>query len=276
MRLLPLLLAILPLHAAPDASDWTWNDPRDLGVAGLSHRSLASEAMGREVGFQVYLPPAYEADPERRFPVVYFLHGAGGTESSDAGLAATVHAEIEAGAIDPAIYVFPNGGKRSGYRDWPDTDIRPETWIIRELIPHLDRELRTVARPEGRAICGFSMGGGGATRLFFKYPELFGALAGLAPALDRSADEHDGDNAYAHASAYPEARRGDLRPYFVIGDGDFLLPRQQPFQQHLTTLGIDFTYVLHTGVDHNLGKLKELSATALIRHLDRQLKSPRP
>jgi enterochelin esterase-like enzyme len=51
--------------------------------------------------------------------VVYFLHGSTGTEGSDAGLARYVDAAISAGRIAPVIYVFPNGGADSYYRDWP-------------------------------------------------------------------------------------------------------------------------------------------------------------
>ena len=260
--------AVLAQESSPD--DWKWNDPRDVGVPGMVHRTIESESMQRTVGYQIYLPPQYESEPGRSFPVVYFLHGAGGTESSDAGLAWRVHAEIEAGRIAPVIYVFPNGGARSGYRDSASNYVRSETMIIRELIPHIDAEYRTITYAI-RGICGFSMGGGGSTRLFFKHPGLFSAVAGLAPALDRSRESGDGDNCYVHAAAYPEERRAGVRPYYVIGDDDFLLPRQEPFQMHLKELGINHTFVLHTGLGHNLGKLTELSADSMIRHMDREL-----
>lgn len=254
-----------------DPSTWTWNNPKDLGIDGLEHRQFHSESMDRTVGYQIYVPPEYQSQPSRRFPVVYFLHGAGGNESSDAGLAARVHAEILAGRIQPTIYVFPNGGKRSGYRDWKESYVRSETMLIKELGRMIDREYRTINHPGARALCGFSMGGGGAIRLMLKYPERFGVGASLAAALDVSSDSAEGDNCYAHASALGTKEREGLRLYLVIGDEDFLYPRHNPFLQHLKKLGIAYTEVVHSQVSHNLGKLSELSAESMIRFLDRQI-----
>ncbi len=261
--------------ADADPSGWVWSNPKDLGIEGLQHRTFQSQSMGRLVGYQIYLPPQYQSEPTRRFPVVYFLHGAGGNESSDAGLAARVHGEILAGRIQPTIYVFPNGGKRSGYRDSKETYVRAETLVVRELGALVDREFRTIDRPEARALCGFSMGGGGAIRLMLKYPERFGAAAALAAALDRSNDSGEGDNCYAHASALSEKQRSGLRLYFVIGDEDFLFPRHDPFLKHLKDLHIPYSLVVHSEVSHNLGTLSRLSANAMIRHLDRQFRAKR-
>jgi hypothetical protein len=57
----------------------------------------------------------------------------------------------------------------------------------------------------------------------------------------------------------------------VIGDEDFLYPRQEPFLKHLKELGIQYTSVVHSKVGHNLGILSQLSADSMIRHLDREL-----
>ena len=254
-----------------DPSTWTWNNPKDLGIEGLQHRQFHSESMDRTVGYQIYLPPEYQSEPNRRFPVVYFLHGAGGNESSDAGLAARVHTEILAGRIRPTIYVFPNGGKRSGYRDWEDSYVRSEMMLVEELGRIIDQEFRSIDQPGARALCGFSMGGGGAVRLTLKYPERFGAAASLAAALDVSKKSGGGDNCYVHASALSKKQRDRLRLYLVIGDEDFLYSRHDPFLQHLKKLGIAYTELVHSEVSHNLGVLSKLSAESMIRFLDRQL-----
>jgi endo-1,4-beta-xylanase len=234
--------------------------------------------MRRTVGFNIYLPPQYEQETGRRFPVVFFLHGSTGTESSDAGLARYVHAEIVAGSIDPVIYVFPNGGAESGYRDWPDSYVKSETLIIDELIPYIDREYRTIALPGARGICGFSMGGGGAIRLALKYPKLFGTAASLAASLEKTADDFRGDNCYRDASALDRSERDHLFLYLVIGEDDFLFPRHGPFVEYLKELGIRYTYVVHSKVKHDLGVYSELSGRAMIEHLSRELagKGSRP
>jgi endo-1,4-beta-xylanase len=254
-----------------DPSTWKWNDPQDLKIPGMHHGTIESASMKRTVGFNIYLPPQYEKEPSRRFPVVYFLHGSTGTESSDAGLARYVHAEIIAGRIAPVIYVFPNGGAQSWYRDWPDSYVKSETLLVRELLPYIDQHYRTIARPESRGICGFSMGGGGAIRLSLKYPELFGTSASLAAGLEKTAEDFGGDNCYRYATALSPEARARLYLYLVVGEDDFLFPRHGPFLKHLKDLGIRYTFVVHSKVTHNLGVYTELSGQAMIEHLSREL-----
>ena len=266
----------LTLFGADGPESWKWNDPKELKVPGLRHAEIESDSMKRTVGYCIYLPPQYEREPERRFPVVFFLHGAGGTESSDSGFAGLVHAEVTAGTIPPVIYVFPNGGKTSGYRDWPgvDANVKAETLIIRELLPRIDREYRTLARPESRGICGFSMGGGGALRLSLKYPDLFGSAASLAAAIEESSGANDGDNSYQHASRLSKERKDALRLFLVVGEEDFLYKLHPPFAQILKETGIAYTLVVHSKVGHDLGKLTTLSGTEMVRHLAREMGKP--
>jgi len=267
-----LALLTTTLFAAEDPESWKWNDPMELNIPGLRHETIESASMKRAVGYCIYLPPQYEKEPERRFPVVFFLHGAGGTESSDApGFARLVHVEVTAGTIAPVIYVFPNGGKTSGYRDWTNANVKSETLLIRELLPHIDHEFRTLARPEARGICGFSMGGGGALRLSSKYPDLFGSASSLAAAIEKSADANGGDNSYQHASALAKEHKDALRLFMVVGEDDSLYKVHPPFAQHLKENGIAYTLVTHSKVGHDLGKLTALSGTEMIRHLARQM-----
>jgi enterochelin esterase-like enzyme len=260
--------------AAPDTKDpntWKWNDPRDLGIPGLQHGTIESASMRRTVGYNIYLPPQYEKEPDRRFPVVYYLHGSTGTESSDAGFARYVDAAIASGRITPVIYVFPNGGADSYYRDWPGNYVRAETMLIRELLPFIDQHYRTIDRSSARGICGFSMGGSGAIRLVLKYPGLFCTAAALAAAIDKAPEDFSGDNCYQHASALTQKQRDRLYLLVVIGGDDFLLPRQETFLKHLKDLGIRYTYVIHSNVGHNLGKYMELSGQDMIEHMSREL-----
>lgn len=258
---------------AADTEAWKWNDPKDLGIPGLHHVTLESASMNRTVGFNIYLPPHYVSESDRRFPVVFFLHGAGGTESSDAGLAHHVHAEIVAGRIPPVIYVFPNGGERSGYRDSTNSYVRAETLLIRELLPRVDRDYRTLTNADGRGICGFSMGGGGAMRLSLKYPDLFGSAASLAAALDPVPESRDSDNVYNHVTALAPEQREKLRLLLVVGEEDFLFSRHGPFLKHLKETGIASTFTVHSKVGHDLGKLTHLSAGDMIRHLAREMQT---
>src|SRR5262249_55921810 len=135
-----------------------------------------------EVGYNVWLPPGY-AQSDVRYPVMYFLHGAGGNENSDAGgVSGIVSRLLEQKRIPPGICVFPHGGL-SGQLRQPMTKVMGETLIIKELVPLIDKTYRTKATREARVISGFSMGGGGAVRLALKHPDLFSAAASWAGAL---------------------------------------------------------------------------------------------
>lgn len=181
-RWISLLLLALPAAAQkqPLEFDIQWVNPPKEQVERLTHRVMPSPSMGRDVGFNIYLPRAYDSDPQSRFPVIYWLHGAGGNESSSVHLARQFDSAIEAGVLPPVIVVFPNGGRRSEYRDWPEQKILPETMIMRELIPLVDREYRTIASRRGRAVEGMSMGGNGALKLAFRHPEMFISVVAYA------------------------------------------------------------------------------------------------
>ena len=156
---------------AANSSPVSWVNPKLPEGPGLTHHVLASKALGHDVGYVVWQPRDYDA--ARQYPVIYFLHGSSGTESSDAaGFSGWVAKGIEKGLIPPVIVVFPNGGL-SGYRG------EVETMIIDELIPLIDQTRPTVGTAAARLIAGFSMGGAGAARLSLLHPTLFAAAASL-------------------------------------------------------------------------------------------------
>ncbi len=128
---------------------------------------------------RVLLPEGYE-DSERRYPVIYVLHGLGSNFTW-----ATEFTDIEELTEDlPAIVVMPDGGVDGWYSNWRnDGDLgRPEweNFHIEELIPWVDEEFRTVADKSGRAILGASMGGFGALSYAARHPDLFEAAASLS------------------------------------------------------------------------------------------------
>lgn len=250
-----------------DPANWTWNVPDP--VKGVRHGEVHSVAMNRTVGYNIYLPPGYESAPERRYPVVYFLHGATGTEKSDCGFARIVAAEISAGTIGEVIYVFPNGGARSRYADWPDENVKAETWIMKELIPHIDAEYRTIGTAAARAVTGFSMGGDGSVRLATKYPGVFCAAASMAGAFGWNVDDASGekDTAFRWSSQHTERLKDRLALKFVCGSADRLLNNHHRFLAHLDELKLGYVYTVHPEVGHNLGKLTELSGPEIIRWL---------
>jgi len=86
--LLVLLLPVVaiaqmspPPRAATDAGFGPWLDPNHTAPAGMQYRTFVSKLAGTEVSYVVYLPPDYDAATERRYPVVYWLHGRGGSQT---------------------------------------------------------------------------------------------------------------------------------------------------------------------------------------------------
>lgn len=146
----------------------------------LHYRTFDSKAAGTKVSYLLYLPPGYEKDTDRRYPVVYWLHGIGGSQQGVPDMAANMTRAIEAGKMPPVIFVYCNGMIRGG---WSDAQWPVETVTIKELIPHIDATCRTIATREGRGVEGFSMGGGGASVWGFKYTDLFGTVSIIAGAM---------------------------------------------------------------------------------------------
>ena len=62
----------------------SWVNPDVTKMPGLTHKVLASKTMGHDVGYVVWTPPGFDESGTTKYPVVYFLHGAGGSEKSDA------------------------------------------------------------------------------------------------------------------------------------------------------------------------------------------------
>lgn len=274
MKIAALLVCLLPLPAvaaeppAQDPANWTWNVPDP--VEGVQHGEVHSAANNRTIGYNIYLPPSYATATSRRYPVVFFFHGAGGTEKSDSGFARIVAAEIAAGRIGEVIYVFPNGGARSRYADWPDGRVKAETWIVQELIPHIDATYRTIGTREARAASGYSMGGDGSVRLAMKYPDLFCAAAPMAGGFGWNLDgtsAGQADTAFRWATEHVEQLRDKLALKFVVGSADRLLNNHHRFLAHLNELKYKYVYTVHADVPHSLGKLTELSGPDIIRWL---------
>jgi S-formylglutathione hydrolase FrmB len=150
----------------------------------LVEATVSSQALSGPVGIRILLPADYDADPERRYPVLYLLHGGFGnfadwTEAGDAE-AATAGLDL--------IVVMPDAGRGGWYRDWDNFGQGGppewETFHIRQLIPWVDSQLRTQASREGRAIAGLSMGGFGSLSYAARNPLLFAAAASFSGAVD--------------------------------------------------------------------------------------------
>jgi endo-1,4-beta-xylanase len=245
-----------------------WLDPDRTEPAGMKYRTFSSRLAGGEVSYLIYLPPTYEFERNRRFPAVYWLHGRGGNQRGSGWVAQRLDRAIREGKAPAMILVGVNGLPFSSYVDSADGKSPVQSVIVKELIPHVDQTYRTIGRREGRAIEGFSMGGAGAPKIAFKFPELFGAVSILAGALhDADSIAQRGDTfqtIYGGSRAYFDANspwmlaeknaaavRGRTHVRITVGDKDGLLERNREYHLLLERLGIGHGFRIIEGVAHN-------------------------
>ncbi len=136
----------------------------------------------------IYLPPSYETETARRYPVVYLLHGyhltndywtgRAGQPPASIDVPAMMDRDIASGTGREMILVMPNANTKydgSMYStsatigDW-------ESYIADDLVGYVDSHFRTLASRESRGLAGHSMGGYGTIRIGMKRPDVFGSL----------------------------------------------------------------------------------------------------
>lgn len=131
-----------------------------------------SPAVGRTLKYNICLPRSYDEQADRRFPVLYLLHGL----TSNYTHWAPLGAPRAAAEYDDLIVVMPDAGN-SWYVNWAESaEGQANAWedaIVKDLVGHVDAHYRTIAAREGRAINGLSMGGYGAMTLGLRNPETF-------------------------------------------------------------------------------------------------------
>lgn len=141
-----------------------------------------SAKMQRTIKNVVVLPDTYNNNKDKRFPVLYLLHGVGGNYRT--WLTTTKPSLPEEAGRWNIIIVCPDGQK-SWYWDSPvDPNYQFETFIGKELVDYVDKNYRTVDSPKGRAISGYSMGGHGGLWIGFNHPDVFGACGAMSGGVD--------------------------------------------------------------------------------------------
>jgi S-formylglutathione hydrolase FrmB len=151
--------------------------------------SFQSQLVGKTLPYNVVLPVNYDQPAARatRYPVLYLLHGLTGHYDNW-----TTRTRVsEYAAAYEIIIVTPEGN--GGW--YTDSQMVPaekyETYIVKELIPDVDRRFRTVNQREGRAIAGLSMGGYGALKFGVKYPAMFAFAGSMSGAPNVASWTHE-------------------------------------------------------------------------------------
>lgn len=191
------LVGIVPGDAAAQtdtAAPWTPVEPLNgtlerVEVHGRSlEGNLAGDTPDRPVS--VYLPPSYGTDVERRYPVVYLLHGFTDSDLNWMGwrehfvnVPSAFERALASGDAREMILVMPNAytafagsmySSSATTGDW-------EAYVADELVAYIDAHYRTIPERGSRGLSGHSMGGYGALRIAMRRPDVFAAVYALSP-----------------------------------------------------------------------------------------------
>ena len=130
----------------------------------------------------VYLPPNYD-NTNRRYPVLYFLHGFGGDHKKIFVLEDLLNDAIENNKIKPFIMVVSNQKTTYGGSWYSNSGVfgNWEDFTAYDVVDYMDKNFRTIAKRESRGITGHSMGGFGALKLAIHHPEIFSCVYALSP-----------------------------------------------------------------------------------------------
>ncbi|MGB8542118.1 MAG: alpha/beta hydrolase family protein [Candidatus Acidiferrales bacterium] len=144
---------------------------------------MPSKSLGHPVQYCAILPPSYDSN-KQAYPVLYFLHGLGSNSeilinSGGMDLINDLWAQNKIGEF---LIVTPDAG-RSFYINSRDGKVRYEDFFIHEFIPYIEKQYRVRSDREHRGVSGVSMGGYGALRFAFRYPQLFGSVSAHSAAL---------------------------------------------------------------------------------------------
>jgi enterochelin esterase-like enzyme len=182
-----------------------FNAKRDnIALGSLTNVAYDSKSLGTRRNLFVYTPAGYS--PDRRYPVLYLLHGLGGDyhEWLRYGAEQVLNNLVTDGKIQPMIVVFTNGdasvnvenqaananglppgarggrgGPGGGYESW-GTPFEDD--LLKDIIPFVESHYPVIADREHRALAGLSMGGGQTLNIGLSHLDTFAWIAALSPA----------------------------------------------------------------------------------------------
>jgi len=210
----------------------------------------------------VYLPPSYAADPNRRFPTVYMLHGQGGAEGTfleSAALQQSGDRLAAAQGFSEFIVVTPNASTQKGMysSEW-------ERFVADDLVAYIDGHYRTLAHRMSRGLAGHDAGANAAFRIGMKRPELFANLYMMSASGD------------AMTPGELEKHAVNLNAFYAIaidiGRADPAVEPNRQLHASMTKLRIAHTFEEYDGDRSN--RLRERIEWNVLPYFARNLAAP--
>lgn len=239
--------------------------------------SLSSQILNSTVKFNVYLPSGFEKNTEKKYPVVYLLHGLSDTYTAwkDKGNMQLVADELmRSGEACDMIIVMPNAGGPDTHNTWNGYFNMPgwnyEDFFFQEFLPEVESRYRCVGDKGHRAVMGLSMGGGGSTVYCQRHPDMFSSCYAMSAWLDNESGQVGGNNtekdklyyvcqavhehsALAFIDNADDDTKAALRTvkwFFDCGDDDFLFDLSVELHKKMRNAGIKDELRIRDGV-HN-------------------------
>lgn len=164
----------------------------------IKHEQFPSRFLRNRRDLIVYLPPGYDEQPQRRYPILYLHDGQnlfdGATSfipGMDWHVGQTADECIRSGVAEPLLIVGMYNTK-ARIREYTPTHVpklgggradRYAKFVIEEVKPFIEREYRTLPGPQNTGIGGSSLGGLVSLYVGLKMPQIFGKIAGLSPSV---------------------------------------------------------------------------------------------
>lgn len=243
------------------------------GTGRVEYKTMPSEILNEDREYSIFLPAGYEQNTEKSYPILYLLHGGGGSHKdwpTRGHVADVANQLIASNEAVEMIIVCPEAGKTfMNYFNNPDW--RYEDYFFEEMIPFIESNYRVIADKKHRAIAGLSMGGQGTVVYASHHPELFCAAYAMSAYLyamdlpfinpndeamqkvQRLVDDNNCINYLANASDEKVNQMRSLKWFIDCGDDDFTFPlnmeyvaemqkRQIPYQLRVRDGGHTWEY----------------------------------
>jgi S-formylglutathione hydrolase FrmB len=219
----------------------------------LSNQVIKSAILKQGMKCNIYLPLGYQSS-QKRYPVLYLLHGHGGNETDwvKVGKADSIANKLMISKAIPEMIIVMPDGRNDYYLNTFDGKFKYEDYFIKELVPFVDSTFRTKPERASRALAGLSMGGYGAALYSLKHADMFSVGVGLSSAIRTDAamvaledslydsrfegklglklrgqskvnDYYQKNSILKLMEIMPETTLKATRWYFDCGDDDFLI-----------------------------------------------------
>ncbi len=235
--------------------------------------SIYSEVLKAYRAYTIYLPKSFDVDKEKKYPILYLLHGMTGVNTSwfnDQRAKDVMDQLVASGEACEMIIVSPNAGgdvatQWNGYFNMPGWAY--EDFFYKEFLPHIEKTYRVIGDKQHRAVAGLSMGGGGTASYAQRYPDMYCAAYAMSALMDLPAGSENQQvdtnskfykmaksvmdlSCVKYVTEADDARKSQLRTvqWFVdCGDDDFLLDRNIEFVQAMNRAGIPVQFRVRDG-----------------------------